>query len=104
MLTPFAPHISEELYEQITGETGGMLASRAAFPEYKPELAVADQIEIAVQVNGKLRSRIFASPDAPNDELEAMAKADEKVMEFTDGKEIVKVIVVPKRLVNIVVR
>ncbi|MEQ1763832.1 MAG: class I tRNA ligase family protein, partial [Pyrinomonadaceae bacterium] len=104
MLTPFAPHTAEELYEQITGETGGMLASGARFTEYKPELAVADEIEIAVQVNGKLRSRILASPEASNAELEAQALADEKVKEFTDGKAIVKVVVVPKRLVNVVVK
>jgi leucyl-tRNA synthetase len=74
------------------------------FPEYREELAKADEIEIPVQVNGKLRSRLFASPDAPDDRLKEMALADEKVREYTDGKEIVKVIVVPKRLVNIVVR
>jgi len=104
MLTPFAPHVAEELYEQITGEPGGMLASGAAYPEYRAELAVADEIEIAVQVNGKLRSRILASPGASNDELEKLALADEKVLEFTRGKQVAKVIVVPKRLVNVVVR
>jgi len=104
MLTPFAPHTAEELYEQITGETGGMVASGARYPEYRAELAVADEIEIPVQVNGKLRSRIMASPEASNAELEAMALADEKVKEFTAGKAIVKVVVVPKRLVNVVVK
>ena len=104
MLAPFAPHVAEELYEQITGEAGGMLANDAAYPEYRAELAVADEIEIAVQVNGKLRSRIMASPEAPNDELEKLALADDKVQEFTAGKQIAKVIVVPKRLVNVVVR
>jgi leucyl-tRNA synthetase len=57
-----------------------------------------------VQINGKLRSRVLASPDATNEELEQMALADEKVCEYLIGKEIVKVIVVPKRLVNIVVK
>lgn len=104
MLAPFAPHTAEELYEQITGETGGMIASGALYPEYRAELAVADEIEIAVQVNGKLRSRIMASPDATNAELEEKALADEKVGEFTAGKEIVKVVVVPKRLVNVAVK
>jgi leucyl-tRNA synthetase len=104
MLAPFAPHISEELYEQITGEPGGMLASGAMFPEFKPELAAADEIEIAIQVNGKLRSRIMASPEASNEELEKQALADEKVQEFTNGKQVAKVIVVPKRLVNVVVK
>ena len=104
MLAPFAPHTAEELYEQITGETGGMIASGAGYPEYRAELAVADEIEIAVQVNGKLRSRIMASPEAANSELESQALADEKVKEFTDGKTIIKVVVVPKRLVNVVVK
>jgi leucyl-tRNA synthetase len=104
MLAPFAPHTAEELYEHITGETGGMIASGARYPEYRAEFAVAAEIEIAVQVNGKLRSRIMASPDATNAELEEMALADEKVKEFSAGKAIVKVIVVPKRLVNVVVK
>lgn len=104
MLTPFAPHIAEELYEQITGEPNGIVTSGARFPDYRAELAAADEIEIAVQVNGKLRSRIMASPDASEAELRSAALADEKVMEFTDGKEIAKVIVVPKRLVNVVVK
>jgi leucyl-tRNA synthetase len=104
MLAPFAPHTAEELYEQITSETGGIASGGVLFPEYKPELAAADEIEIAVQVNGKLRARIMASPEASNSELEAQAFADEKVKEFTDGKEIVKVVVVPKRLVNVVVK
>jgi leucyl-tRNA synthetase len=74
------------------------------FPEFRPELAAADEIEIAVQVNGKLRSRIMASPEASNEVLEKQALADEKVQEFTNGKQVAKVIVVPKRLVNVVVR
>ena len=76
----------------------------ARFPDYQPELAKADEIEIPVQVNGKLRSRVMASPATANEELERMALADEKVREFTDGKDVVKVIVVPNRLVNIVVK
>ncbi|MBP7375036.1 MAG: leucine--tRNA ligase [Pyrinomonadaceae bacterium] len=104
MLTPFAPHTAEELYSVIIGNDNGMLANGAMFPEYSEELAKADEIEIPVQINGKLRSRIMAAPDTPNDELETLALADEKTREYTDGKTIVKVIVVPKRLVNIVIR
>ncbi len=104
MLTPFAPHTAEELYAQIVGNDDGILANGARFPEYREELARADEIEIPVQINGKLRSRVLASPDATNDELQALALADAKVIENTDGKQIVKIIVVPKRLVNIVVR
>ena len=104
MLAPFAPHTAEELYAQIVGNENGMLANGARFPEYREELARADEIEIPVQVNGKLRSRILAAPDTANDELEIMALADAKIQEYTNGKEIAKVIVVPKRLVNIVVK
>jgi leucyl-tRNA synthetase len=82
----------------------GLIANNARFPEYDAELAKADEIEFPIQINGKLRSRIVAPPETPNENLERLAFADPKVREFTDGKEIVKVIIVPKRLVNIVVR
>ena len=104
MLTPFAPHTAEELFAVVIGNEEGLLANGARFPEYNDELAKAQEIEIPVQINGKLRSRIIASPETANDELEKMALLDEKIREHTDGKEIVKVIVVPKRLVNIVVK
>lgn len=104
MLTPFAPHTAEELYSVIVGNDDGILANGALFPAFDPEIAKADEIEIAVQVNGKLRSRVLAAPGTDNDELERLALADEKTQEFTAGKEIVKVVVVPNRLVNIVVR
>lgn len=104
MLTPFAPHTAEELFSFLIGNENGIVANGARFPEYNEELAKADEIEIPVQVNGKLRSRVMAAPGTANEELEAMARADEKIHEHIDGKEIVKVIVVPNRLVNIVVK
>ncbi len=104
MLTPFAPHVSEELYSILIGNEKGILGNRARFPKADPELVKDDEIEFPVQINGKLRSRITAAPETSNEELEKLAFADAKVKEFTDGKEIVKIIVVPKRLVNIVVR
>jgi leucyl-tRNA synthetase len=104
MLTPFAPHTAEELFSVLIGNENGIVANNARFPEYSEELAKADEIEIPVQINGKLRSRLLTSPETSNEDLEKMAFADEKVKEYTDGKEIVKVVVVPKRLVNIVVR
>ena len=104
MLTPFAPHTGEELYTALTGTDEGMLAKGVRFPVFSEDLAKEDEIEIPVQVNGKLRSRIFAPPGASNEELEAMAIADEKIGELTAGKEIVKIVVVPGRLVNIVIR
>jgi len=104
MLTPFAPHTSEELFAQIVGNDNGIVANEGAFPDYIEELARADEMEIPVQVNGKLRSRVFAAPDTSNEELQELALADEKILEYTAGKQIAKVVVVPNRLVNIVVR
>ncbi len=104
MMTPFAPHTAEELFSVIIGNDEGILANGALFPAFDPEIAKADEIEIAVQVNGKLRSRVLAAPGTANDELERLALADEKTQEFTGGKEIVKVVVVPNRLVNVVVK
>ena len=104
MLAPFAPHVSEELYSVVSGSDVGMLAQGARFPEYREELATADEIEVAVQVNGKLRSRVFAAAGADQKTLEDLALADEKIREHTAGKDIVKVIVIPGRLVNIVVK
>ena len=104
MLTPFAPHSAEELFSVIIGNEDGMLANGARFPEFSEDLARADEIEIPVQVNGKLRSRVMAAPGTADDTLQSMAFADEKVREHTDGKDVVKVVVVPNRLVNIVVK
>ena len=104
MLTPFAPHTAEELYAVLIGNDKGILANGGRFPEYIEELSKASEVEIPVQVNGKLRSRIFASPDADKEALQTMALADEKVREYTDGKEIIKVVVVPGRLVSVVVK
>ncbi|HSK72673.1 MAG TPA: hypothetical protein VK892_13310, partial [Pyrinomonadaceae bacterium] len=88
----------------VTGNSEGILASGARFPVADENLAKADEIEIPIQINGKLRSRILASPDATKEQLEEMALANEKAKEYTNGKQIVKIIVVPGRLVNIVVR
>jgi leucyl-tRNA synthetase len=104
MLTPFAPHIAEELFSQIVGNEKGILANSVRFPEYDEELAKADEIEIPIQINGKLRSKVMASADASDEELKNLALADAKVKEHINGKEVIKVIVVPKRLVNIVTK
>jgi leucyl-tRNA synthetase len=102
MLAPFAPHASEEMWEGM-GHAGGLLTS-AKWPQSDAELARKEELEIPVQVNGKLRSRVVAAPDVSEDELRTAALADEKIQASIEGREVVKVIVVPKRLVNIVVR
>jgi leucyl-tRNA synthetase len=103
MLTPFTPHAAEEMWAAL-GNTGGILGKDARWPQADAELARKEELEIPVQVNGKLRSRIQATPDTPEDKLREAALADDKVQSFTNGREIVKVIVVPQRLVNIVVK
>lgn len=109
ILAPFSPHIGEELWERL-GHRGGLLAkdeSGAGIPRWPKadrEWARKEELEIPVQVNGKLRSRVIAAPDVTEDDLRAAALADEKVRSFVDGHEVVKVVVVPRRLVNIVVR
>ncbi|HJR07882.1 MAG TPA: leucine--tRNA ligase [Pyrinomonadaceae bacterium] len=103
MLAPFTPHVAEELWEAL-GHAGGLLRSGARWPQAIEELARKEALEIPVQINGKLRGRIHATPDTSEDDLREAALADEKVRAHMEGRQIVKVIVVPQRLVNIVVR
>jgi leucyl-tRNA synthetase len=103
MLTPFAPHISEEMWEGM-GHEGGILTGDVRWPVADAVLARKEELEIPVQVNGKLRARIRATPDATEETLRETALSDEKVRAWTEGGQVVKVIVVPQRLVNIVVR
>ena len=103
MLAPFAPHVAEEMWEGL-GHTGGLLREVPRWPVADPELARREELEIPIQVNGKLRSRVIVSPDVSEDELRASALADERVRAQINGREVVKVIVVPRRLVNVVIR
>ncbi|MGB9180033.1 MAG: leucine--tRNA ligase [Pyrinomonadaceae bacterium] len=103
MLTPFAPHVAEEMWQGL-GHVGGIIGSHASWPQADEELARKEELEIPVQINGKLRSRIRATPDTPEGALREAALADEKVRSFIEGREVVKVIIVPQRLVNVVVR
>jgi leucyl-tRNA synthetase len=102
MLAPFSPHVAEEMWEGL-GHPGGLLQS-AQWPVADPELAKKDELEIPVQVNGKLRSRVIVAPDISEADLRELALADTKVQSFIDGHKVVKVIVVPQRLVNVVVK
>jgi leucyl-tRNA synthetase len=102
MLTPFSPHIAEEMWEAL-GHSDGLLKS-APWPVADAELAKKDELEIPVQVNGKLRSRVVVAPDISEADLRELALADSKVQSFIDGQKVVKVIVVPQRLVNVVVK
>jgi len=101
LVSPYAPHTAEELWERY-GHEGGLAA--AAWPVYDQEVARADEVVIPVQVNGKVRGRITAPPDANEAELEALALADAAVQAHLQGKAITKVVVAKGRLVSIVVR
>ncbi|MGH9559097.1 MAG: leucine--tRNA ligase [Bryobacteraceae bacterium] len=101
MLGPFAPYLAEELWEQL-GRKGPVF--KQPWPAYDEELAKEDAAEVVLQVNGKLRGRIYAPFGAPREELEKLALANASVQPFIGGKQIAKVIVVPDKLVNIVVR
>ena len=103
MLAPFCPHVSEEMWEGL-GREGGILRSGARWPAFDEQLARREELEIAVQVNGKLRGRVLVGADASEDETRVAALADERVRAWTEGKQIVKTVVVPGRLVNVVVR
>ena len=102
MLAPFSPHVAEEMWEAM-GHPSGLLGS-AHWPTSESELARREELEIPIQVNGKLRSHIMALPDVSEDELRRAALGDEKIRGLIDGREVVKVIVVPQRLVNVVIR
>ena len=101
MLAPFAPYLAHELWEML-GETSNLL--REPWPQYDPQLAKEEEVEIAIQVNGKVRSRVIIPADATEDQVRELALADEKVKVAVGGKEIVKVLVVKGRLVNIAVK
>jgi leucyl-tRNA synthetase len=101
LLAPIVPHITEELWEML-GNKGSLTG--VPWPSYDPELTSEDELTIVIQVNGKLRSRIIVSADESEEKIKEMALADEKTLKFLEGVKVVKVIAVPKKLVNIVVK
>ena len=101
LLSPFAPHVAEELWEMLGGEG---FVCRQSWPAYDESKTVADTVQMAVQVNGKVRANILVPADADDGAIIAAAQADPKVQKFTEGMALVKTIVVPKRLVNLIVK
>jgi leucyl-tRNA synthetase len=101
LLAPFAPYLAHELWETL-GERGNLL--RAPWPRYEAALAKEDEIEIPVQVNGKLRGKVLVAAEAGEDVVVKAALADEKIKAAIAGKQIVKTIFVPGKLLNLVVR
>jgi leucyl-tRNA synthetase len=100
MLAPLTPHVAEELWEKL-GEEQTLVFT--AFPEAEPTLLVDEEVEIPVQVNGKVRGRVRVATGADDAAHEAAARADERVAALIDGVTVRKVVVVPGRLVNFVV-
>ncbi|MEK7746479.1 MAG: class I tRNA ligase family protein, partial [Elusimicrobiota bacterium] len=101
LLNPFAPHLSEELWERLGKEP---FLSLAPWPDYDPSRLKDEEVELVVQVNGKARDRISAPTDSSESEIQELSLVRPKVREALAGKKVVKVIVVPNRLVNIVVK
>jgi leucyl-tRNA synthetase len=101
MLSPFTPHLAEELWEGL-GHTGGIVF--APWPEFDPVVARADEFVIPVQVNGKVRGRVTVPADSTEDEIRNAALADPAIAAHIAGKSVVKVIVAKGKLVSLVVR
>ena len=101
LLGPFAPYLAEEMWEEM-GRQGPVF--RQPWPDYDPALAKQEEVDVVVQVNGKLRGRVTVPAGAAREELENRALDNTRVRQFTAGKTVIKVIVVPDKLVNIVVR
>ena len=101
MLSPFAPHTCEELWEAL-GHVDGL--NRATWPAYDVEVAKADEIVVPVQVNGKVRGRLTVAADTSETELERLALSDAGVRPHIDGRTVKKVVVAKGRLVSIVVQ
>ncbi len=101
LLCPFAPHLSEELWEKLGGNG---FCSMAEWPTYDEAKTVDSTVEVAVQVNGKLRATVMLPKDADKETAISTAKADERVKPFIEGKTVIKEISVPNKIVNIVVK
>ncbi len=100
MIFPFAPHLGAEVWERLNGGR----VWEEPWPRADPAMLASDAVTLVVQVNGKLRDRIEVGSDLPESELLAAARASENVSRHLEGKEIVKEVVVPGKLVNLVVR
>ena len=101
MLEPFAPFLAEELWEE-QGKTAPLF--HHSWPAYDADLARDEEAEIVIQINGKVRGRIFVAFGTPRETLQKSALGDAKIQPLLDGKQVVKVIVVPDKLVNIVIK
>ncbi|MBI3298980.1 MAG: leucine--tRNA ligase [Elusimicrobia bacterium] len=101
ILNPFAPHITEELWERLGNPA---FLSARPWPVYDPEKLKESQVEVVIQVNGKVRAKLVVPAGSPQDALKAAALADSKVKAESAGREVVKVVVIPDKLVNVVLK
>ena len=102
LLNPFAPHVTEEVYEAC--KLGEGILAEAAWPAYDESKCIDESIEIVVQVNGKIKAKLNVPVDATKDEMLTLAKAESKVLAAIEGKTLIKEIAVPKKLVNLVIK
>jgi leucyl-tRNA synthetase len=100
LLAPIVPHVTEELWA-LLGRTKNL--ADVAWPAFDPAVASEEEITIVIQINGKVRSRITVPADEEGEQIKALALADERIASLTAGKQVIKVVYVPKKLVNIVV-
>ncbi len=101
LLAPFAPYLAEELWQQLGYKES---VHRQKWPGYIPEKLLVDQVEVVIQINGKVRGRITVPSDCPEEQLIEEARSSERISELLEGRDIVKIVTVPGRLVNIVAR
>ena len=100
LLSPFAPYLAQELWEQL-GHSEDLL--HTAWPSYDPALAKEEELEVVVQVNGRLRSKILVRENMSQEELKEAVLADPRIAQLLHGREVLKTIIVPNKLVNIVI-
>jgi leucyl-tRNA synthetase len=101
MIAPMSPHLAEELWEML-GHSGRLM--RASWPQFRAEFAAEEQVEIIIQLNGKVRGKVVADVGLEEEALITLAIAEPKVAQLLDGKQVVKRIVIPDKLVNLVIR
>jgi leucyl-tRNA synthetase len=101
LLHPVAPHLTEEWWERLGGKTSLLEAS---WPVYEPSLATSPRVTLVVQVNGRVRGRLDLERGAEEAEAVALARADEKIRPWVEGKQIARAVYVPDRLLNLVVQ
>jgi leucyl-tRNA synthetase len=105
LLNPFAPHLTSELWEKLNAKFQDSIGdiTEQKWPSYDERLLLEDEVEVVIQVNGKVRDRMKMSILATEEEMKAAALANPKIQKFTAGKTVRKIVVVPKKLVNVVI-